>query len=251
MQFESLGKNEQGYFEYEHRESGVIMVLVPAGEFTMGSPTWEFGHEIGEAPIRRVQVSRFLISKYEISREVWKRVMNEQPDSNQPYTSLEPPNGSFPVNFVSWNDCYGSADSFCKSLGFKLPTEAQWEYACRAKTKTPFAFGPRLNKNQASFGGHRGGKMVSVDSFQPNAFGLYNMHGNVLEWCEDNFELNAYSKEGREDGDVPYLSDSKYRVLRGGSWNYMEGDCRSAARYKGLPDKKLMVYGLRPVRSYP
>ena len=172
-----------------------------------------------------------------------------------------------PVEQVSWNDCFGDSDSFCKKLGLKLPTEAQWEYACRAGKSTPFSFGSNITTGQVNYDGHypyNGGskgvdrkKTVAVDSFLANGFGLFNMHGNVFEWCEDVYDSEYYSKSQAKNGDIPCTSGSNSRVFRGGCWVSFAWACRSALRGNG-PKRFALTnsgrdgdFGFRPSRPLP
>jgi formylglycine-generating enzyme required for sulfatase activity len=208
------------------------MVLIPAGTFTMGSPDSEEGHFKDEGPQHRVTVQGFYIGKYEVTQEQYQAVMGTNPSEFN--------GNNRPVERVSWND----AVEFCRKLSqmtgrkYRLPTEAEWEYACRAGTTTPFAFGSSLSSDQANFnGGYPYGdaaegvyqnKTMSVGSFQPNAFGLYDMHGNVWEWCEDYYHS---SYVGAPTNGSAWLSgDSSDRVLRGGSWSLYAPFLRSAFR---------------------
>ncbi len=120
--FESLGKNEQGYPEYQHRGTGIVFVGLPGGTFDMGSPETESGRQPDEGPVHKVTLSPFLIAKHEVSQTEWKKVMGVNPSKSKGDT--------LPVGQVSWEDC----QEFCKKTGLSFPTEAQWEYACRAGT---------------------------------------------------------------------------------------------------------------------
>ena len=190
--FESLGKNEQGLPEYRHRNTGIEFVSLPGGTFLMGSPGTEARRMETEGPAHEVRLSAFLIAKYEVTQELWQKVMGRTPSRFKGQNR--------PVERVSWNDC----QEFCKRSGLSLPTEAQWEYACRAGTQTPFWFGATTTTDQVNHdgsvpygGGTKGtsrGTTLPVDALEPNGFGLYNMHGNVWEWCVDSFDVNSYSK---------------------------------------------------------
>ncbi len=234
---------------------GVTMelVVVPSGAFMMGSPEKEAERSDNEGPQHRVQITGFNMGKFEVTQEQWLAVMGGKNPSNFQGTNL-------PVEQVSWND----AKEFCKRLTdktgvlFRLPTEAEWEYAARAGTTTPFSFGSSLSSEQANFDGNypygsapKGvfrKKTTPVGNFARNAFGLFDMHGNVLEWCEDVWHEN-YEK-APSDGSA-WLSggDSTFRVLRGGSWDLIGIICRSADRNYYAPGNRNDNVGFRVVVS--
>ena len=206
---------------------GVVMelVLVPAGRFEMGSPANEA--DSGEGPVHRVRITRaFYMGKYEVTQEVWEKVMGTNPSEFK--------GAKNPVENVSWNDC----QEFLKKLNalgkdrgeFRLPTEAQWEYACRAGTKTRFcsgdADGPLADYAWCS--PNSGGTTHPVREKKANAWGLFDCHGNVWEWCADWYEDDYYGKSPRDDPTGPTAGSA--RVLRGGAWLVTPGYCRSANR---------------------
>ena len=172
------------------------------------------------------------MAKYELSQAEWKKLMGNNPSKFQ--------GESLPVE-VSWEDCR----EFCKKSRLSLPTEAQWEYACRARSTTIYAFGNTLTTKQANCQSSRGS--VAVNSFEPNAFGLYNMHGNVWEWCEDVFDAEFYSRPESVGPDPVATSGSEYRVIRGGSWFCGADCCPSANRSGHLPSSRRHDFGFRPV----
>ena len=142
-----------------------------------------------------------------------------------------------PVETVSWKDC----QDFCRKTGLNLPTEVQWEFASRAGTTTPFAFGENLTSTQANFD-HPRGKTVAIDSFAPNKFGIHNMHGNVCEWCEDRYE--AYGPDPAVD---TVGSQKKFLyVIRGGGFKSLELELRSASRDRTHLVTRLPDIGFRP-----
>ncbi len=199
--FESLGRNEQGYPEYRHRPTGIVFVALPRGTFDMGSPETESGRGGNEGPVHKVRLSPFLIAKYEVSQAEWKKVMGDNPSAFKDDTLL--------VEQVSWDDC----QEFCTKTGLSLPTEAQWEYACRAGTSGPFAGTGNLD----DMGWHRknsGGRRTHpVGEKKPNQFGLHDMHGNVWEWCEDVLNLDFYSEDAPEV-DPLFFAGSEPRVFQ-------------------------------------
>lgn len=210
----------------------IELVYVSAGSFMMGSNNGG----ADEKPVHQVTIKKgFYMGRYEVTQAEWQQVMGSNPSYFQ--------GDNLPVEQVSWDD----AQSFISKLnergdGFKyrLPTEAEWEYACRAGTTTDFAFGNALSSEQANFNGTYpyGGatlgvyreRTTAVGSFAPNAFGLNDMHGNVWEWCED---WHHASYEGAPNDGSARLSggEQKYRVLRGGSWSDDAFGLRSAFRY--------------------
>jgi formylglycine-generating enzyme required for sulfatase activity/serine/threonine protein kinase len=233
---------------------GVTMefALIPAGEFLMGSPENEPRRDPNEGPQRRIRISRpFYMGKYEVTQEQWERVMGNNPSEFK--------GAENPVDQVSWNDCQeflNKLNALVKGRGtFRLPTEAEWEYACRAGTTTPFHTGNTISTDQANYHGNynygdgRKGvyrdKTVPVGSFRPNAWGLYDMHGNVWEWCQD--WSGPYGKATETDPTGPKTGPS--RVLRGGSWNHIPRNCRSANRNWNAPDRRLTNVGFRVVAS--
>jgi len=197
------------------------LVFIPGGTFLMGSPSG-FGCA-DEHPQHLVTVAPFWMGKYPVTHAQWNavmalRVVNREL-THQPYFHyLEDPD--LPVEFVTWYDAVEFCDRLSRHTGkaYRLPTEAEWEYACRAGTGTLYYFGETLTHEQAQYGAD---EPVKVGSFPPNAWGLYDIHGNVCEWCQDGWEPPEWMNYG---GDT-------LRILRGGSW-YDEAEmCRSAYRY--------------------
>ncbi len=197
-----------------------------------------------EQPRHKVSLSPFLVAKYEVSQSAWKKVMGSNPSHFQ--------GENLPVEQVSWEDC----QEFCRKTGLSLPSEAQWEYACRAGTNTDFAFGDSLTTNQANFlpakrfrPGGGGGNTVPVDSFGPNAFGLYNMHGNVAEWCQDTDDPEFYKSPEASHKDPLSTSSAEYRMSRGGHRRAMFRACRSSSRTLRMPSSyRGDTCGFRPCR---
>ena len=182
------------------------MVLIPAGKFMMGSPESEAGRRENETQHEVTLTKPFYMGKYEVTQEQWEAVMGNNPSRTK--------GAKLPVTNVSWNDC----QDYIKKLnaktngGYRLPSEAEWEYACRAGTKTAYAFGNSITKSDVSFG--KDSTMV-VGSYKTNFFGLYDMHGNVLEFCQDWFE--SYQVGSETDPKGPTMGQAK--VVRGGSYH--------------------------------
>lgn len=224
------------------------MVLIPAGMFQMGSPR-HLGN-MDEQPQHFVTIKSFMMSKFLVTQAEWKAVMGKLPPCRFKGDNL-------PVERASWND----AQKFCQRLSKKtgrnyhLPSETQWEYTCRAGTRTPFSFGETLTNDVANFNGEhtfreepRGFYFHATNEggrFPPNAFGVYDMHGNLWEWCADNW-INDYRMSPRDEIDYQ-IQDNPYRVVRGGSWHEPPALCRSAARLKALESDAEEFIGFRVV----
>jgi len=236
------------------------MIQIPAGSFTMGSPKTEKDSRDDERPQHQVTVPSFYLGKFTVTQAQW-RVVAALPQANRELNP-NPSNSTgdnLPVERISWYD----AVEFCNRLSkvkkqnYRLPSEAEWEYACRAGTKTPFYFGETITPDLATYEGNytytsgsRGiyrRQTTPVGSFSPNAFGLYDMHGNVWEWCADLFYEN-YSA-APTDGSVWDNGNNSARMLRGGSWIYSPRFCRSAVRGRNDPDVRHDDIGFRVVVS--
>jgi formylglycine-generating enzyme required for sulfatase activity len=225
------------------------LVLIPSGEFIMGSPEAEQERHDTEGPQHRVRITQhFYLAKYEVTQVQWLTTMGVNPSRR------DKKDFHAPVEYVSWNRC----QEFCKRTGLSFPTEAQWEYACRAGTNTPFHFGKRLwpkwvNFNASSeYGGAPIGKSrgetIKVGALRPNAWGIYDMHGNVEEWCEDNASRRFYGILPDPVSD-PVCRDEKirHRIARGGSFHGHAQFCRSASRRFCRPTDRDERLGFRPV----
>ena len=198
------------------------MILIPAGKFVMGSPESEKGRSKDETQHEVTLTKPFYMGKYEVTQEQWEAVMvNNRSFYRGP---------KLPVTSVSWENC----QEFIKKLnaktsgGYRLPTEAEWEYSCRAGTTTAYSYGDSITKNDSNV---EGLSTKVVGSYKPNAFGLYDMHGNVWEWCED-WKVD-YPKEAVIDPKGPEAG--KNRVLRGGSFTGVGMHSRSANWFDNLP----------------
>ncbi len=216
------------------------MIFVPGGSFKMGSPKGVGGDY--ERPQRNVTVPDFYIGKYQVTQAQWEAVMGKNPS----YFKGDP---DLPVENVSWNDAKQFCEKLTKMTGenYRLPSEAEWEYACRAGTTGDYA--GDLDA-MAWYSENSGGKTHPVGQKQHNAFGLYDMHGNVWEWCEDDWH-DSYAgapKDGRAWVDTP--SRGSVRVFRGGGWHYGAVACRSASRGSYAPGIRCHNLGFRLLRTY-
>ncbi|MEO0967514.1 MAG: formylglycine-generating enzyme family protein, partial [Cyanobacteria bacterium J06639_18] len=204
------------------------MMEIPAGEFFMGSPA------DNESPQHRVNVKSFFMGKFVVTQAQYQEIMGKNPSRFK--------GEKRPVERVNWND----ATEFCQKLTektgrtYRLPSEAEWEYACRAKTTTPFHFGETITTDFANYNGKYDGskseyrqQTTKVGIFPPNAFGLYDMHGNVWEWCQDTWHKNYDGAP--TDGSAWIGNNNFYRLARGGSWANSRELASSAHRGGDVP----------------
>ena len=225
---------------------GMEFVWIPPGTFMMGSPKNELDRYFDERQHKVTLTKGFYLGKYTVTQEQWKKIMGNEPSAFKGEKNL-------PVEFVSWDKC----QEFIKKLResdknhYRLPTEAEWEYACRAGTKTPFCFGNTISTDQANYDGSfvygEGKKGISrkkttvVGSFPPNAWGLHDMHGNVWQFCQDVYgdypEKDVVDPQGPEKG--------THRVARGGSYFHDPQCARSASRLQCEPDIESDIVGFR------
>ncbi|MDM8557143.1 formylglycine-generating enzyme family protein [Desulfococcaceae bacterium HSG7] len=227
-------------------------VLLKPGRFMMGSP-YDAAYRDDDEDPHEVEIKQaFYMQTTEITQKQWKAVMGENPSKFKKY------GGDCPVENVSWEDVekfITKLNRMLKTDKYRLPTEAEWEYACRAGATTLFSFGQCLSSRQANFDNTHPmkdcpkwpyeEKPVPVASFSPNAWGLYDMHGNVWEWCQDwkiTYPLSPVS-------DSSDTSSKKRRITRGGSWYNEARDCRSANRGSGSPDYYSHNLGFRLVKT--
>jgi sulfatase modifying factor 1 len=249
----------------ERLVEGASVCWCPPGEFLMGSPPNEAGRRADEAQVRVTLTRGFWMAKFETTQGEWTRLMAALP-ARGPSTEFGL-GEQFPVYWVSYLD----AEAFCAALTgratrsrslpesweFRIPTEAQWEYACRAGTTSAFAFGDTLGRPQANFGGEpltdgrraHAGRATPVGSYPPNRWGLHDMHGNVFEWCRDWYHARL---PGGMDPDVgvkgmPNRDGAYSRVRRGGAWNDDWRFLRSACRLRYEPERNSDHIGFRCV----
>ena len=239
------------------------MVLIPSGKFMMGLTKKEledikveFQEELkkdGKEQLldavdlimsiqgkqHEVTLTKpFYMGKHEVTQEQWEALMGKNPSTTK--------GAKLPVTNVSWEDC----QEFIKKLnaktdgGYRLTTEAEWDYACRAGTTTAYSFGDKITPKDANYWDSKIGKPVAVGSYKPNAFGLFDMHGNVWEWCEDwhgEYPFAVTDPKGPATGNR--------RVVRGGSSGYYGSFARSSNRYYSLPTNRGSLGGFRLART--
>ena len=276
------------------KSTGIEFALIPAGEFEMGAPDTEHGRSGDEGPQHRVRITQpFYLGIYEVTQGEYQKIMDSNPSSfsidgegKSKVVDLE--TSRLPVECVSWYRAiefcnrlseregrpayyevanisrkYGVIDSALVTIsggsGYRLPTEAEWEYACRAGTTTPFQFGNTLNGEQANvdgrfpYGDVKPGPQIQrtmkVGSYPKNTFGLFDMHGNVSEWCEDCYEWNTYASRDGTTENPFYTSAWDSRVVRGGSWFSDPQQVRSAHRSGFNRRSQTDITGFRVARS--
>ncbi|MFN9623357.1 MAG: formylglycine-generating enzyme family protein [Cyanobacteriota bacterium] len=266
----------------------LLMLRIPAGSFLMGAPEEEEGSQDNERPVHRVELGEFLLGQTPVTQAQWRAVALWEPRPGEeawrqeldpdPVGRLSDPKPFAgerrPVVNVNWHD----ATEFCHRLHIRtgknycLPSEAQWEYACRAGTTTPFHFGEMISTEVANYDGNYTYRSTTIEDgsnrnrrdnkskpttvyrqqttdvgiFPANAWGLHDMHGNVWEWCNDHWN-DAY--HGAPEDDRPWIDeqaeDNKTMLLRGGSWLYGPRSCRSACRSRYRPGSRLTFIGFR------
>jgi formylglycine-generating enzyme required for sulfatase activity len=249
---------------------GLKLVLIPKGTFTMGSPENEEGRDATEEQHKVEITKEFYLGIYEVTQGQFRSIMNYNPSyfskdgkgkEGVDFAQMKPAGGkdkvkghdtdAFPVENVSWCE----AVEFCKKLStlaeekaadrrYRLPTEAEWEYACRggAPSYQVFHFGSSLSPRQVNFNRHLD-RTCKVGSYKPNGFGLYDMHGNVWEWCSDWYGSDYYGESPRRDPQGP--DKGSLRVFRGGSWASFDRNCRSALHHGSPPRSRWNYRGFR------
>ena len=233
---------------------GMKLVLIPKGTFMMGSPESEQGHQINNETQHEVTISKdYYLGVYEVTQAQYEKVIGKNPSHFQGAV-VGNENADLPVDNVSWDDVV----EFCKKLSdlpeekkagrmYRLPTEAEWEYACRAGSKTASSFDDEegLLPEYGWFSRNSSRRTHTVGLLEPNAWGLHDMHGNVWEWCSDWYE--EYPKGAVSDPTGP--KEGSDRVIRGGSWDYEAAHCRSANRNGRDPSFRFDYYGFRVALS--
>jgi formylglycine-generating enzyme required for sulfatase activity len=236
------------------------LVLIPAGEFLMGSPDSDKDAYPQEKPQHRVRITQsFYLGATPVTQGQYRAITDTNPSSFKGSDDL-------PVERVSWHE----AVAFCNKLsereglkpfyqfgpgaqsggeGYRLPTEAEWEYACRAGSQTRFSFGDDEASlgEYARFSGNAGSKTHPVGQKRANGWGLYDMHGSVWEWCEDGYKTDYYQESPAADPLGP--SGASDRVIRGGCWGRDPRDARSASRYRRTPEDRNFSLGFRLARA--
>ena len=266
----------EGYRQQLAEAVALTLVQIPAGKFLMGSPKGEPERSDDEGPQHQVTLGSFLMAQTPITQAQWRAVAAWQPQEGERWgRQLNPapsrfqgeqvplPEGEInphqrPVERVSWFDAMEFCSRLSQRMGrtYSLPSEAQWEYACRAGSTTPFHFGKTISLELVNYHGNlsyaNGPKgiyrqqTIEVASFPANAWGLYDMHGNVWEWCEDHW--HGTYKGAPTDGSAwlnPKAEENEWSLLRGGSWNDFPGYCRSASRISHHPDPQRFDVGFR------
>jgi formylglycine-generating enzyme required for sulfatase activity len=251
---------------------GMKLALIPPGKFIMGSPLSEKDRDPDELQHEVIISKPFYLGIYEVTQAEYEKVTGKNPSFFNRKAGGGP---DFPVDQVEFPE----AEDFCRRLSqfaaekeagrvYRLPTEAEWEYACRAGATTSYHCGDALSSKEAnidgrmSYGGATAGagggeknnflgKTVKVGSYPPNGFGLYDMHGNVAEWCSDFYDEHYYSASPKEDpkgpakGVLPTGFGAFYRVVRGGCWLDDARTCRSAYRFRYMPSDRYRLVGFR------
>jgi formylglycine-generating enzyme required for sulfatase activity len=262
--FDVLQKEEQPLQKSLTNALGIKFVLIQPGTFAMGSPDEEEGRRVNEGPRHEVQLSQaFYLAVHPVTQQQYEKLTSRNPAR---FTAKMGGGPEHPVENVSWEE----AVEFCRRLGqlpaereaqhvYRLPTEAEWEYACRAGTATPFCFGAALASAQANFdggypfgGADRGRSLqqtTRVGAYPPSNFGLHDMHGNVWEWCADWLASDAYSHAARRNPQGP--AQGQFRVIRGGSWRSHAATCRAAYRNGLGPKSRDSCTGFRVVLEVP
>jgi sulfatase modifying factor 1 len=249
--------------EVRTRKTGIVFRLVPTGNFTMGSPSSESQRGIDEDGHRVTLTKPFYCGKFEVTQGQWEQVVGGNP------SFFKRAGQDAPVERVSWDDCQAFVQILCRKEGvregtYRLLTEAEWEYACRAGTATTYIWGDSFelgkcnaendsdsstNENVATFRsrGIPTDGTIPVGQFAPNGWGLYDMHGNVWEWCQDWHGRWASGEVSDPVGPASGIE----RVNRGGSWFDGHGSCRSAFRNRDLPVCRIEYLGFRLARTIP
>ncbi|BAZ87337.1 bifunctional serine/threonine-protein kinase/formylglycine-generating enzyme family protein [Dolichospermum compactum] len=243
-------RNASAKYFTEDLGNGVFleMVEIPGGKFIMGSPANEAQRRLNESPQHQVTVPSFCMGKYELTQAQYQAIMGDNPAYFK--------GNNRPVENVSWNDAVAFCEKLSQKTGkkYRLPSEAEWEYACRAGTTTPFYFGESVTPDLVNYDGNytyasapKGQyrqQTTDVGTFPCNAFGLYDMHGNVWEWCQDDWQENYINAPINGSA---LISQSNIKTLRGASWYGNPENCRSAIRDNSYRDNRSFNIGFRVV----
>jgi formylglycine-generating enzyme required for sulfatase activity len=233
---------------------GMEFILIPAGKFDMGSPTCEKRRKLWESPVHRVTIEKpFYLGRYPVTQEQWQKVMGNNPS----YFKGE----KHPVENVSWSEIqvfFRKLNALENTDGisriYRLPTEAEWEYAARAGTSTAYFFGDNESKlaEYAWFLENSGLETHPVGLKKPNPLGLYDIYGNAGEWVQDEYHISykGAPTDGRAWESAFSSVSTPVRIRRGGGWNGNAGCCRSAERLFAAQDKRLNSLGFRAVKEF-
>lgn len=238
VSLEKSSKSDSSLLKYKEK-----IVWIEGGSFKMGTI---FKEEFDALPVHKVTLNGFYMDKYEVTKEEFEQVMGTNPSAIRGCPNC-------PVDNVTWFE----ASEYCRKVGKRLPTEAEWEYACRAGSSTIFHYGNTLSSEQANFDGRSpfGGvpqgssksHPMPVGNYQPNKWGLYDMHGNVAEWCSDWYDQVYYGNSDEKNPTGP--QNGKLKVVRGGSWNNEGKSLHSAKRTAYNPSIRLNTLGFRCVKD--
>ena len=223
---------------------GMELVLIPSGSFRMGGDKKLEQAEDHENPRHMVKISKsFLMGKYAVTQQQWSQILDNNPSESIDDTK--------PVERVSWYDVQMFIEELNKreaTDSYRLPTEAEWEYSARAGSESTYTYGRDTNtlSQYAWYRNNSDGKTHPVGQLNPNAWGLYDMHGNIHEWCQDWFDRNYYSQSPPNDPWGP--SKGLAKALRGGDWGSEDWYCRCASRSLSSPDRRSNRLGFRLIR---
>jgi formylglycine-generating enzyme required for sulfatase activity len=223
--------------EIVHEKTGIEMVFIPAGEFVMGSPEDEKDRK-GDEPQHRVRITKpFYLGRYEVTQGEWMKVVRYNRGEHRGSDRL-------PADSLEWGDCL----EFTRLAGggLRLPTEAEWEYACRAGAKTVYCFGDDEASldDYAWFNLNSNSRPHEVGLKKPNTWGLYDMHGNVWEWCADRYGPYQF-RDGEVVDDPKGPKTGRTWVRRGGAWYFNASNCRCANRSGAVPHDRIEYFGFR------
>ena len=237
---QTCGELEGETGRFEHEATGLVFRLIPGGSYLMGSPKG-VGRNM-EWPQHEVTVEPFWLCETPCTQAAWDRIAREHGIEDERSEKGE----EFAIEKVSWHD----VRTWCEKAGLRLPSEAEWEYACRAGSAEAYCFGEsEAELPDYAWFDRNSGRLHSVGKKKPNAWGLHDMHGNVWEWCEDDWGPH-YEGAPAVGWPARQVAGASERVSRGGCWRYSVSYCRSAYRYRDEPDSRRFDLGFRPARSY-